>query len=184
MRTITILNIILRLIFGIAIITLTILTVILLLAFLNIDLGIDNPLVKNMDINSPIDFLIETILIIIAYLYFGSYIYAIYKLRRCLDLFMEMKFFDEVVIKNFKIIGYIFLVGFLFTCLLNYVDLYEKASLQENIPLSIEFSNIFLNPLNGLIISLFFIVLSNVFKLAKNQKEENIELKQENDLTI
>ena len=108
MRTITTLNIILRLIFGITIITLSILTVTLLFAFLNIDIGIDNPLVKNMDINSPIDFLIETILIIIAYLYFGSYIYAIYKLRRCLDLFMEMKFFDEVVIKNFKIIGYIF----------------------------------------------------------------------------
>ena len=184
MRTITILNILLRLIFGIAIIVLSILTLILLLAIFNIDLGIDNPLVKNIDINSPIDFLFETILIIIAYIYFGSYIYAIYKLRRCLDLFMEMRFFDEVVIKNFKIIGYIFLFGFLFTCFFNYIDLYEKASLQESIPLKIEYSNIFLSPLNGLIISLLFIVLSNVFKLAKNQKEENIELKQENELTI
>lgn len=184
MRTITVLNILLRLIFGIAIILLSILTLILLLAFFNIDLGINNPLVKNMGFNSPIEIYIKTLMIFIYYMYFGSYIYAIYKLRRCLDLFMEMKFFDEDVIKNFKIVGYIFLFGFLFTCLFNYIDLYEKASVQESVPLNIEFSNIFLTPLNGLIISLFFIVLSNVFKLAKKQKEENIELKQDSELTI
>ncbi len=40
------------------------------------------------------------------------------------------------------------------------------------------------NPLNGLIIGLLFFVLSKVFQIAKKQKEENIELKQENELTI
>ena len=45
-------------------------------------------------------------------------------------------------------------------------------------------TNLFNFPLNGLIIGLFFLVLSKVFQIAKIQKEENIELKQENELTI
>lgn len=39
-------------------------------------------------------------------------------------------------------------------------------------------------PLNGFVIGLFFLVLSKVFQIAKIQQEQNIELKQENELTI
>lgn len=40
------------------------------------------------------------------------------------------------------------------------------------------------SPLGGLLIGLLFLTLSQVFQIAKNQKEENIELKKENELTI
>jgi len=184
MRTITFLNLVLRVLFGFATITICLLAIIVLLSIFNIDVGIGNPVIKNLDINSPLDILQESILLLLTFAYFISYIYAIYKLRKCLDLFMELKFFHKSVIKNFNIIGYIFLTGFLINCILNYTDLVLKASNQERIPLSIEFTDIFLNPLNGLIIGLLFLTLSKVFQIAKNQKEENIELKQENELTI
>jgi uncharacterized membrane protein YvlD (DUF360 family) len=55
----------------------------------------------------------------------------------------------------------------------------------QNIKIEIGQDHDFFNfPLNGLIIGLFFLVLSKVFQIAKFQKEENIELKQENELTI
>jgi len=184
MRTITFLNIVLRILFGFATITISILAIIVISSIFSIDLGIGNPLMKNLDIDSPLDILQESISILLAFTYFISYIYAIYKLRKCLDLFMEYKFFHKNVIRNFNTIGYIFLIGFIVNCILNYSDLLLKASNQERIPLSIEFTDIFLNPLNGLIIGLLFLTLSKVFQIAKNQKEENIELKQENELTI
>lgn len=184
MRTITFLNIVLRILFGFATITISILAIIVILSIFNIDLGIGNPRIKNLDIDSPLDMLQESISITFAFTYFISYVYAIYKLRKCLDLFMEFKFFHQSVIKNFNLIGYIFLIGFLINCVINYTDLLSKLSNQERIPLSIEFTDIFLNPLNGLIIGLLFLTLSKVFKIAKFQKEENIELKQENELTI
>ena len=56
---------------------------------------------------------------------------------------------------------------------------------KQHIKIDFGFDNNLLNfPLNGLIIGLFFLVMSKVFQIAKNQKEENIELKQENELTI
>lgn len=184
MRTITFLNIVLRILFGFATITISILAILVLLAIFNIDVGIGIPQIKNLDIDSPLDILQESISILLAFTYFTSYIYAIYKLRKCLDLFMEYKFFHKNVIRNFNTIGYIFLIGFIVNCILNYSDLLLKASNQESVPLSIEFTDVFLAPLNGLIIGLLFITLSKVFQIAKNQKEENIELKQENELTI
>lgn len=184
MRTITFLNIVLRILFGFATITISILAILVLLAIFNIDVGIGIPQIKNLDIDSPLDILQESISILLAFTYFTSYIYAIYKLRKCLDLFMEYKFFHKNVIRNFNTIGYIFLIGFIVNCILNYSDLLLKASNQESVPLSIEFTDVFLAPLNGLIIGLLFITFSQVFQIAKNQKEENIELKKENELTI
>ena len=184
MRTITFLNIVLRILFGFATITISILAIIVISSIFSIDLGIGNQLIKNLDIDSPLDILQESISILLAFTYFISYIYAIYKLRKCLDLFMEYKFFHKNVIRNFNTIGYIFLTGFIVNCILNYTNLISQLSNQESIPLSIEFNDVFLAPLNGLIIGLLFLTLSKVFQIAKNQKEENIELKQENELTI
>ena len=39
-------------------------------------------------------------------------------------------------------------------------------------------------PIVILVLGLFFIILSKAFEIGKKQKEENIELKQENELTI
>lgn len=59
------------------------------------------------------------------------------------------------------------------------------ALFKQDIKIEIGQDHDFFNfPLNGLIIGLFFLVLSKVFQIAKFQKEENIELKQENELTI
>ncbi|HLV51297.1 MAG TPA: DUF2975 domain-containing protein, partial [Flavobacterium sp.] len=81
-----------------------------------------------------------------------------------------------------KRIGYIFSVGYLLIYFLKPIVsiddfLFFKKSTNG-------YETFISNPLNGLVIGLFFLVLSKVFQIAKKQKEENIELKQENELTI
>ncbi|MBA5793213.1 DUF2975 domain-containing protein [Flavobacterium sp. xlx-214] len=184
MRTITFLNIVIRIIFGFLVLLTSFITISFLLYAFNINLGFNFLTRFSSNINTPLSNFLIIVIGIMVLIYAVSYIYALYLFRKCLDLFMEMKFFENTIIKNFKTIGYIFLIGFVVNCLFKYFEIIEKANLQKSVPINFSFTNLFLNPFNGLIISLFFIVLSKVFQLAKQQKEENITLKQENDLTI
>lgn len=111
------------------------------------------------------------------FIFYSSYVYSIYLFKQNISSFIKFKLFTNQVIKNFKIMGGIYIVSYVISSLS-----YPLFSQELKIEIG---QDDFLNfPLNGLVIGLFFLVLSKVFEIAKIQKEENIELKQENELTI
>ena len=97
-------------------------------------------------------------------------IYCIYLFKKVLLFFTRTKIFDQVVIKSFSKIGNILtLTGIMYVV----ISFISKAYFEQK--LTIELS---LNPNLILIcMGLFFIILSEIFKIAKNAKQEN-------DLTI
>ena len=109
--------------------------------------------------------------------------YGFILLYKIVEKFKKMQFFQTDVINHLKHMGYIFSIGFLIIYFIKpiiKIDDFIFINTTSNPEL-----NLFIEkPLNGLIIGLFFLVLSKVFQIAKIQKEENIELKQENELTI
>jgi len=91
--------------------------------------------------------------------------------------------FEGEIISHLKQMGYIFSLGYLLIYFLKLIInvndfIFLKTTTNHLETILIE------SPINGLVIGLFFLVLSKVFQIAKKQKEENIELKQENELTI
>src|SRR5690554_6404001 len=109
--------------------------------------------------------------------------YGLILLYKIIKKFKKFLLFETEIISYLTQMGYIFSLGFLVIYFLklsiNVEDfLFLKATKNH-------LENTFLeSPINSLIIGLFFLVLSKVFQIAKKQKEENIELKQENELTI
>lgn len=121
----------------------------------------------------------------ILFLYFTAFavnVFGIYLFQKTLSFFYKMDFFNQIIIKNFKIIGYIFLASYLIVEALVIIK-FDSIVFFDNNQIS-AFANSLQNPINGFISGLFFLILSKVFEIAKKQKEENIELKQENELTI
>lgn len=121
---------------------------------------------------------------IISFVYFSHLalftlnIYLIFLLRNVIKTFKTASFFDLKIIKNFKIIGVLSLVTFF---------IYEVITTFEIGTLTLAsngYFNLSKSPVNGLIFGLFFLILSKIFEIGRTQKEENIELKQENELTI
>lgn len=111
------------------------------------------------------------------FIFYSSYVYSIYLFKQNISSFIKFKLFTNQVIKNFKIMGGIYIVSYVISSLS-----YPLFSQELKIEIG---QDDFLNfPLNGLVIGLFFLVLSKVFEIAIIQKQENIELKQENELTI
>ena len=97
-------------------------------------------------------------------------IYCIHLFKKVLLFFTRTKIFDQVVIKSFSKIGNILtLTGIIYVV----ISFISKAYFEQK--LTIELS---LNPNLILIcMGLFFIILSEIFKIAKKAKQEN-------DLTI
>ena len=119
--------------------------------------------------------------------YYFAYVYSIYLFKNCITSFKQLHLFSNKVIRNFKWIGVIYIGGYLINLCVQSIFPLFLDELQASIKIDYNEDNLtrlFNFPLNGFIIGLFFLVLSNVFQIAKNQKEENIELKQENELTI
>lgn len=96
-------------------------------------------------------------------------IYTIYMFREILESFSKKIFFDDMVIKYFDRIGKCLL------CLLLLEELPTLITSIYNCKLNLSIPPLYI--LFILIVSLFFMVLSEVFKTAKNLREEN-------DLTI
>ncbi len=125
------------------------------------------------------------VFMIICYIIYLFYFYAVTLFNLCVRKFENRIFFDLKIINRFRKIGLIFITNYIIVFLLGKLFvIHSEKSFHE----STNFSKVILNeleaPLGGLIIGFFFLVLSQVFKEAKKQKEENIELKQENELTI
>ena len=96
-------------------------------------------------------------------------IYGLYLFRKILLSFQKLKIFDLEVIKNFNKIGILILIA----SLLSGIPAFIVKLLQREASIEIG-----LNPFVLLFcLGLFFMVLSEVFMIAKIQKEEN-------DLTV
>lgn len=143
------------------------------LSLFGVDLGIKTSTTFSIKNN---DYLY--LILFFTFIFYSSYTYSIFLFKQNITSFLNFNFFTDRAIKNFKTMGIIYILGNIITSLI-------IPSFEQHIKVDLGFDNNLLNfPLNGLIIGLFFLVLSKVFQIAKNQKEENIELKQENELTI
>lgn len=127
----------------------------------------------NIEINS-INFdqndLSSKILFIISTLNYLFIIAALYFFREILNNFIRIKIFERTVIIGFKKIGNLLIVSGLISLIISIIGtVYFKQKV------SISFG---LNEYLVIIcLGLFFLVLSEIFKIAKNTKQEN-------DLTI
>ena len=144
------------------------------------DLGIDYTITLRGNNKELAPELFLPILILL----YSSYVYAFYLFRKCIASFIKVKIFEVSVIRNFNHIGYIFLTGYLLTLFFSATMRITDKNGTIRLHTEYDIMQFLLTPVNGFIIGLFFLVLSKVFLIAKNQKEQNSILKQENDLTI
>ena len=173
-----IINILFYSLFGIGILFF----VLLICIFLGYELGIQTTIVFSDKNKLPMYLFLTSILI-----FYASYVYSLFLFKKNIDSFIKLQLFTNQVIRNFKVMGIIYLAGYLISVMsksilpfyFNDLKGYIGVDYNEN-----SLTNLFNFLLNGLIIGLFFLVLSKVFQIAKIQKEENTELKQENELTI
>ncbi|WLD22715.1 DUF2975 domain-containing protein [Flavobacterium dauae] len=173
-----IINILFYSLFGIGILSFAL----LIFIFLGYELGIQTTFVFSDKNKLPMYLFLLSL-----FIFYASYVYSLFLFKKNIDSFIKLQLFTNQVIRNFKVMGIIYLAGYLISILsksilpfyFNDLEGYVGVDYNEN-----SLTNLFDFPLNGLIIGLFFLVLSQVFQIAKFQKEENIELKQENDLTI
>ena len=92
-------------------------------------------------------------------------VYCIYLFRKILRLFQQRKIFDSLVIENFNKIGYLLLFASIVGGVSNFIVQFKK----HKITLEISLNSYVLMFCMGL----FLLVLSEVFKISKSQKEEN-----------
>ena len=139
----------------------------------------DNNVVEKKDI------IIKSFFILIWILYI-LYFIAIFLFNLSVRNFEKRDFYNNKHSKRFNWIGIIFIFNYLITFALSKYLIIKRPedSIEITLPISEAIFNQLQSPLGGLIIGFFFLVLSQVFKEAKKQKEENIELKHENELTI
>lgn len=118
-------------------------------------------------------------------LYFISYVLIIlsfYFFNKIIDQFKKQNIFHLSVIKYFKTIGYLLCISFVIKfIMISIVKYKDNVFVKETVA---GVNSIFEMPIVILIFGLFFIILSKAFEIGKKQKEENIVLKQENELTI
>lgn len=115
----------------------------------------------------------ETVLYLLALVAgFAFFIYAIYLFKKILGLFEKKRIFHEDVIKLFDQTGKAILIGYAICAVASffYTTLVENI-LEIGLDTGIDSSIVTIG------LGLFFLVLSDVFLMAKNIKEEN-------DLTV
>jgi hypothetical protein len=127
----------------------------------------------NIEMNS-INFnqnnLFSKILFVIAMLNYLLIIAALYFFRKVLNHFIRVKIFEKTVIIGFKKVGNLLIISGLISLIVSTI-----SSLHFEQKVSMSFS---LNEhLIIICLGLFFLILSEIFKIAKNTKQEN-------DLTI
>lgn len=114
--------------------------------------------------------LFSKILFVISSLNYLLLIVALYFFRKVLTNFIRVRIFEEVVISSFKKIGNLLTFSGFISLIISIIG---KIYFEQKV--SLEFG---LNQHLVLIcLGLFFLVLSEIFKIAKNAKQEN-------DLTI
>lgn len=109
-------------------------------------------------------------LISIVLLTYGLLIYCLFLFRKLLRYFINRKVFDEYVIKTFHKIGILLVISGVITLVISFVS---RLHFQQEFKIEIGMNE----HLVVLCLGLFFMVLSEIFRIAKTAKEEN-------DLTI
>jgi hypothetical protein len=124
--------------------------------------------INALDFNANSTF--SKILFVISSLNYLLLIVALYFFRKVLTNFLRVRVFEEVVISSFKKIGNLLTLSGFISLILSIIG---KIYFEQKV--SLEFG---LNQhLVIICLGLFFLVLSEIFKIAKNAKQEN-------DLTI
>ncbi|WP_395043508.1 DUF2975 domain-containing protein [Flavobacterium sp.] len=109
---------------------------------------------------------------ITVFVYFISglmFFYSIYLLRKVVGLFQKREIFNDEVIRLFNLIGKLIITS----SIISTVSLYIYNAVERNhIGLSIDFGN-YDSFLVSISLGLLFMVISEIFKIAKNLKEES-----------
>jgi hypothetical protein len=138
------------------------------IALFFVDLGELNIKINSVNFNS--DTLFSKTLLVISALNYLLIIAALYFFRKILNYFIRVKIFEETVIKSFKKTGNLLSVSGIISLT---VSMISKIYFDQKIALEFGLNQ----HLVIICLGLFFLILSEVFKIAKNQKQEN-------DLTI
>lgn len=109
-------------------------------------------------------------LISIVLLTYGLLIYCLFLFRKLPRYFINRMVFDEYVIKTFHKIGILLVISGVITLVISFVS---RLHFQQEFKIEIGMNE----HLVVLCLGLFFMVLSEIFRIAKTAKEEN-------DLTI
>ena len=138
------------------------------IALFFVDLGELNIKINSVNFNS--DTLFSKTLLVISALNYLLIIAALYFFRKILNYFIRVKIFEETVIKSFKKTGNLLSVSGIISLTISMIS---KIYFDQKIALEFGLNQ----HLVIICLGLFFLILSEVFKIAKNQKQEN-------DLTI
>ncbi len=110
------------------------------------------------------------LLITVSLLSYVLLLYSLYLFRKTLRYFLQLKIFDDYIIKTFQKIGVLLSIWGVLTLIISFISkIYFKQKIIFNIGIN---EHIII-----LCLGLFFMILSEVFKIAKTAKQEN-------DLTI
>ncbi|MBD3581778.1 DUF2975 domain-containing protein [Flavobacterium selenitireducens] len=97
------------------------------------------------------------------------FVKAIQLLRRNVKSFVKREIFTDEVVRNFSYIGWCLLIS---TFVYGVPSFIYRAIVHEKVGLDLEIGS-FDSGILSVALALFFMVLSEVFKIAKNLKEEN-----------
>jgi len=117
------------------------------------------------------------------------YTYCLFLLKKNFKMFSSYIFFSDSINKNFKLIGTIYLSTFFIEKVILVIeDSWRKSNLDT---IFIDINSLASGQTSNIIVGLFFLSMGYVLNMAKKYKDdkfklenENIELKQENELTI
>ncbi|WP_457610458.1 DUF2975 domain-containing protein [Lutibacter sp.] len=110
------------------------------------------------------------IFLTISMLLFLLILYCIYLFRKILAYFLRVKIFDNLVISSFKKIGDLLVIYSLLSMILKFTfKVFHQQKVEFTIGLNVQISL--------LCLGLFFMILSEIFNIARIEKQEN-------DLTI
>jgi len=132
------------------------------------DLGDLNLKINSVNFNS--NDIVSKILLAISALNYLLIITALYFFRKALHMFLRVKIFDDIVIKSFHKIGKLLAISGIISLT---ISLFHRTYFEQKVSLELGLNQHVII----ICLGLFFMVLSEIFKIAKNTKQEN-------DLTI
>lgn len=142
--------------------------ILIFLVFYLFDPDMDIPIKINGHVITPTTLLSK--LIILANVISGIlFLYSIYVLRKVVGYFQKKEIFKSEVIENFNLIGKLVISSSLISHLSLFIFTYINRG---PVGFSIEFGS-YDSFLISISLGMFFMVISEVFKIAKNIKDEN-----------
>lgn len=98
-------------------------------------------------------------------------VYGIYLIKKNVTCFTKLELFTKPVITNFYKSGWLFISSFLVLKTLTIIIQIDSGFITNNI--TFDMVTFALNPINGLLLGILFLIISKVFKIAAIQKQEN-----------